>query len=119
MPGVSGPGRELRRFEYYVVVNDSVFHVECPCCGAALEMDAEHRVILSHEAPKPENVPRDLRVAVLDLKAEEQTRDERFRKQFAAERRHGEDLKKRFDGLLKKARSEGPPKKFTRDIDLD
>ncbi len=100
-------------------MNDSVFHVECPCCGAALEMDAEHRVILSHEAPEPENVPRDLRVAVLDLKAEEQTRDERFRKQFAAERRHGEDLKKRFDGLLKKARSEGPPKKFTRDIDLD
>ena len=107
------------RVEYHVVVDDSIFQVECPCCGAALEMDAEREVILSHEAPKPENVPQDLRAAVLGLKAEERTRDERFRKQFAAERRHGEDLKKRFDGLLKKARSEGPPKKFTRDIDLD
>ncbi len=76
-------------------------------------------MILSHKAPKPEYVPTDLREAVLELKSEERTRAERFEEQFAAEQRQGEDLQKRFDGLLKKARSEGPPKKFTRDIDLD
>ena len=76
-------------------------------------------MVLSHKAPKPEHVPTDLREAVLELKSEEQTRAERFQEQVAAERRQGEDLQKRFDGLLKKVRSEGPPKKFTRDIDLD
>lgn len=105
--------------EYYVGVDDSVFQAKCPCCGASLEVDADRRVILSHEAPKREHVPTGLREAVLELKSEERTREERFREQFAAERRHGEDLQKRFDGLLEKASSEGPPKKFTRDIDLD
>ena len=100
-------------------MDDSVFQAQCPCCGASLEVDADRRVILSHEAPKPEHVPTDLREAVLELKSEERARDERFREQFAAERRQGEDLQKRFDGLLKKARSDGPPKKFVRDIDLD
>lgn len=105
--------------EYHEAVDETVFDVECPCCRASLEVDAERRVILSHQPAKPEHVPKDLREAVLDLKSEERTRDERFREQFAAERRQGQDLQKRFDGLLKKARAEGPPKKFTRDIDLD
>lgn len=100
-------------------MDDSVFQTQCPCCGASLEIDADRRVILSHEAPKPEHLPTDLREAVLELKSKERTRDERFRKQFATERRQGEDLQKRFDGLLKKARAEGPPTKVTRDIDLD
>jgi hypothetical protein len=100
-------------------VDDSVFEATCPCCGATLEIDAERRVVLSHVAPKLDHIPVDLREAVLDLKSREGTREKRFRKQFQAEKKHGEDLQKRFDGLLKKARSEGPPERPQRDIDLD
>ena len=100
-------------------MDDSVFQVVCPCCGAKLEIDAERRVLLSHAAPKPEHIPVDLREAVIELKSRESTREQRFREQFQAEIKHGEDLQKRFDGLLKKARSEGPPERPQRDIDLD
>lgn len=100
-------------------MDDSVFHVPCPCCGAKLEIDAERRVLLSHAAPKPEHIPVDLREAVIELKSRENTREQRFREQFEAEKKHGEDLQKRFDGLLKKTRSEGPPTRPLRDIDLE
>ena len=98
---------------------EDFFHVQCPCCGADLEIDAETRTLLSHRAPKREAVPADLREAVKKLKSEEGKRDERFRQQVAAEREHEKTLAKRFDGLLKKARSEGPPTRPARDIDLD
>jgi len=100
-------------------VDDGVFQIECPCCGAALEVDGERRVVLSHVVPKPEHLPVDLKEAVLDLKAREQTREKRFSKQFQAEKKHGQDLQKRFDGLLKIAKSKGPPERPLRDIDLD
>lgn len=100
-------------------MDDSVFQVACPCCGAKLEIDAERRVLLSHAAPEPEHIPVDLREAVMELKSRENTRDQRFRERFEAERKHGEDLQKRFDGLLQKTRAEGPPKRPLRDIDLD
>jgi hypothetical protein len=100
-------------------VADGVFKLRCPCCGAALEIDAEAQTLLTHQAPKREMVPADLREAVKKLKSEESTRDERFQKQVQAEREHERTLEKRFDGLLKKARSEGPPARTLRDIDLD
>jgi len=100
-------------------MGESVFKLACPCCGAALEIDAEARVILSHKAPKPAAIPTDLREAVQKLKKEEHGRDERFRQQVEAEREHEKILAKRFEGLLKKARSEGPVKPGPRDIDLD
>ena len=96
-----------------------LFHIQCPCCGAALEIDAETGTLLSHRSPKRETVPADLRDAVKKLKNEEGERDARFRQQVAAEREHEKTLGKRFDGLLKKARSEGPPTRPLRDIDLD
>ena len=100
-------------------MDDGVFKIECPCCGATLEVDAETEAILSHQAPKPKEAPLDLQKAVRQLKSEESSRDQRFREQVQAERQHGKVLDKRFEGLLKKARSEGPQKQFPRDIDLD
>jgi hypothetical protein len=100
-------------------MDDGVFEVECPCCGATLEIDADNGCILSHRKAERSSTPPDLGEAVKRLRSEESTRDERFRKQVEAERAHGQSLQKRFDGLLKKARDEGPTPRPTRDIDLD
>lgn len=100
-------------------MDDGVFEVECPCCGAALEIDAETGRVLAHRKPQPSASPADLGEAVKRLRSQENTRDERFRKQVEAERSHTRSLDKRFDGLLKKARTEGPAPRQLRDIDLD
>ncbi len=98
---------------------DGVFEFECPCCGATLEVDAETGVLLSHRAPKRTSAPADLQDAVRRLKSEQSSRSERFRQQFEAEEQHGKTLEKRFEGLLKKAKTEDPTPRFPRDIDLD
>lgn len=100
-------------------MDEGVFEVECPCCGATLEIDAESGHVLAHRKPERAATPADLGEAVKKLRSQESTRDERFRKQVEAERAHGQSLEKRFEGLLKKARSEGPATRPTRDIDLD
>jgi hypothetical protein len=99
-------------------MDDGVFELECPCCGARLEIDAETGQVLAHRKAERSNSPADLGEAVKRLRSQESTRDERFRKQVEAERAHGQSLEKRFDGLLKKARNE-PVQRPTRDIDLD
>jgi len=96
-----------------------IFETKCPCCGAALEIDAESRTILSHREPRRSEIPADLRKAVEQIKADESTREERFRQGFETQKRQEEDLQKRFQGLLKKAKSGGPQKPGIRDIDLD
>ncbi len=100
-------------------MDDGVFEVECPCCGATLEIDAETGHVLAHRKPERAVSPGDLGEAVKRLRSQENTRDERFRKQVEAERVHGQSLEKRFEGLLRKARDAGPTPPPTRDIDLD
>jgi hypothetical protein len=100
-------------------MDEGVFEVECPCCGATLEIDADSGHVLAHRKAERAATPADLGEAVKRLRSQESTRDERFRKQVEAERAHGQSLEKRFEGLLKKARSEGPTPPPTRDIDLD
>ena len=100
-------------------MDEGVFEVECPCCGATLEIDAESGHVLAHRKADRTATPADLGEAVKRLRSQESTRGERFRKQVEAERAHGQSLAKRFDGLLKKARSEDPAPRLPRDIDLD
>ena len=100
-------------------MDDGIFEAQCPCCGSKLEIDGDRGVILSHQEPKRAIVPENLQDAVKRLKLEETAREQRFRDQFTAEREHGAELQKRFEGLLKKAKSEKPGPRFPRDIDLD
>lgn len=100
-------------------MGQDLYNLTCPCCGAVLEVDAATRTILTHQAPKPESVPENLQEAVRRLKAVHGTRDQRFREQVDLERQHGQTLENQFEGLLKKARAEGPQKPGLRDIDLD
>jgi len=97
-----------------------IFEVECPCCKAVLKVDPETGSVLSHKEPTKPPVIEDLQEAVQKLKGAEQRRDQVFRKQVEAEKTHGKVLEKKFEELLKQAKSEPAPKGGgIRDIDLD
>jgi len=99
-------------------MKDTSFEVDCPCCGARLEIDPETRSILSHTPARPKHAPEDLQAAMARLKAEEKGRDKRFANQFEAQKTRGRALEKRFESLLKKTDDE-PLEKPLRDFDLD
>ena len=100
-------------------MKDSILEVACPCCGAKLEIDADSGVVLDHVPPKRKEIPADLRQAVRDLENEAGAREEQFRQHFEAEKRHSDELDKKFAGLLKKQKGRKPTKPDWRDIDLD
>ena len=96
-----------------------LFEVQCPCCKAALKVDPETRHVISHRVPEKPPLIDDLKEAVQKLRGEEQKRDQVFRQQFENEKSHGKVLEKKFDELLKQAKSEPVGKPGIRDIDLD
>jgi hypothetical protein len=96
-----------------------MFDVECPCCQAILKVDPATRAVIAHTVPEKPKPIEDLAAEVAKLKGEGARREEVFRKQFEAEKTHGEVLEKKFDELFKRAKEnpdKGPP---VRDIDLD
>lgn len=96
-----------------------LFEIHCPCCQAILKVDAETRAVISHQEPKKPPTIEDLGAAVQRLKGEEQKRDQVFQKQVEAEKSHGKILEKKFEELLKQAKTEPAGKRGIRDIDLD
>ena len=96
-----------------------LFEVKCPCCQATLKIDGELRAVISHEEPvKPPSIG-DLHEAVQKLKGEAGRRDEVFRKSFETEKNQGSVLNRKFDELLKQAKSDPEFGKKPRDFDLD
>jgi predicted nucleotide-binding protein (sugar kinase/HSP70/actin superfamily) len=84
------------------------FEVECPCCGATLKIDPEVKAILSHtEKPRPKALE-DISTGVQRLKAQEQAREEAFRKSFESMKSSKDVLNRKFDELLKKAKEDDP-----------
>ena len=84
------------------------FEVECPCCGATLKIDPEVKAILSHaEKPRPKTLD-DISTGVQRLKAQEQGREDAFRKSFEAMKSSKDVLNRKFDELLKKAKEDDP-----------
>jgi len=95
-----------------------LFDVQCPCCEASLRIDPQTKAVLSHKAKEQPRPVEDFQAAVAKLKGEEARRDEVFRKQMEQQRTHQQVLDRKFDELLKQAKSSpdtGPRKK---DIDL-
>ena len=93
--------------------------VKCPCCQAMLKIDGDLRAVISHEEPvKPPSIG-DLNEAVQKLKGEAGRRDEVFRKSFETEKNQGSVLNRKFDELLKQAKSDPEFGKKPRDFDLD
>jgi hypothetical protein len=99
-------------------MKDSILRVTCPCCRAALEIDADTAIVLSHQAPKAKKVTRDLKEAVAEIRGEEARRDESFRKAFEAQKKHEGELGQKFEGLFKRQKDK-PVERRVRDIDLD
>lgn len=97
-----------------------IFDIDCPCCGAVITVDGSSGAVLDHIPPKPKDgKPEDLGQALSALKKEEAGRAAKFEEQFAANKKHEKDLADRFEGLLKKTKSEGPVKPGLRDLDWD
>jgi len=99
-------------------MSDEILEVACPCCRALLTIDAKTGEVLRHQAPRRQDLPPDLSAAVELLEQEERAREGLFDRQLEAERKHGQALGRRFEGLLKKQRGQ-PSEPFVRDIDLD
>jgi len=96
-----------------------LFEVKCPCCQAKLKVDGELRAVISHEEPVKAPSIGDLHEAVQKLKGEAGRRDEVFRKSIETEKNQGSVLNRKFDELLKQAKSDPEFGKKPRDFDLD
>src|SRR5919205_1090785 len=95
----------------------SEFEVSCPCCQAALVVDANLRRVVRRKEPPSGDRP-ELDDAQRILAEEAARREALFQQSVAAERTRGDALAKRFEEALRQAREE-PITKPTRDFDLD
>ncbi len=98
---------------------NGIIEVECPCCRTTLKVDADSGAVISHkQLEKPAHIE-DLTTAVAKLKGEADRREEVFQKSFTDQKNRKSILDKKFDELLKQAKSDpdtGPPK---REFDFD
>ena len=95
------------------------FELDCPCCGATLKIDPEVKAVLSFkEKPAPKTIE-DLSAGLQKLREKESQKDALFEKQMESVRSSKDVLARKFDELLKQAKTDpdkGPPK---RPFDLD
>lgn len=95
----------------------SEFEIACPCCSAALVVDANLRRVVRHSEP-PKGARPELSEAERILAEEAARREAAFQQSVAAEKTRGDALSKRFEEALRQAREE-PVAKPQRDFDLD
>jgi hypothetical protein len=93
--------------------------VRCPCCGAALKIDAELGQVVWHEAAKAKKTDhRHLDRAGDVLEEQAARREELFRESAEQEKVKSDVLARKFEEALKKSR-DVPARPELRDIDLD
>ncbi len=97
---------------------NSEFDVACPCCGAALVVDANLRRLVRHSEPPRDGARPELSEAQRILAEEAARREAIFQQSVQAEKTRGDALSRRFEEALKQAREE-PVSKPERDFDLD
>ena len=95
----------------------SEFEITCPCCSAALVVDANLQRVVRHSEP-PSGPKPELDDAHRILAEQAARREALFQQSFAAERDKDDALTRRFEEALKQAKQE-PVTKPTRDFDLD
>ncbi len=93
------------------------YEVTCPCCGAALVIDAGLKRVVRHAEPARADKP-ELDHAQRILAEQRARRESIFEQSVESERTRGDVLSKRFEEALKQARHE-PMTKPNRDFDLD
>lgn len=94
------------------------FDIECPCCRAMLKVDPVTPCVISYkEAEKPRTVE-NIEAGLDKLKGEAARREDAFQKSFEHHKSQKDVLDRKFEELLKQAKSDpNPPRK--RDIDFD
>ena len=101
-------------------MKDSILRVDCPCCGALLEVDADSGAVLSHQPGRPRRAGvKNLDEGLANLKQQEIAREAAFQKSVELNRRKDEDLDRKFAGLLKKQQGRKLDRPPIRDFDLD
>lgn len=96
----------------------SEFDIACPCCNAALVVDANLRRVVRHSDPPKDDPRPELSEAARILAEEAARREAIFQQSVEAEKGRGDALSKRFEEALRQAREE-PVSKPQRDFDLD
>ena len=94
--------------------------LRCPCCGAALKIDAELGRVIWHEAAaKPKKAGRDHLDRAGDvLEKQAAQREAHFQESAQQEKLKSDVLARKFEEALKKTRDK-PVEPRLRDIDLD
>jgi len=100
---VSGPGTNV--------------HVDCPCCGTKLVVDAATGTILSEERPKADPGA-SFEQAMTEVKSGAARREDAFSKAFERTKNLDDLLQRKFEEAKKKAASE-PGKKPRNPLDFD
>ncbi len=102
-------------------MKDSILLIDCPCCGAALEIDRDSGAVLSHTPGRPRaaKTPKSLDEGLAKLKQQDLAREAAFQKSVERNRRQDEDLDKKFAGLLKKQQGRKFDRPPIREFDLD
>jgi hypothetical protein len=97
----------------------STIEVGCPCCGAALKVDAGNGTVISHVAPVKPKMFNDLDEAARAMKEQDNRRDSIFRQSVEAQKHASDLLEKKFQEALRKAKETPDTGKPIRDFDLD
>ena len=101
------------------MAKDSIIEVTCPCCGAALRVDAKNGAVISHVAPLKPKMFNDLDEAARAMKEQDTRRDSIFRQSVEAQKNASDILEKKFQDALRKAKETPDTGRPIRDFDLD
>lgn len=102
-----------------MAAKSTLIEVKCPCCDALLKIDpATKAVITFEEAIRPKAIS-DFEAAAKALHGEGARREELFQKSVEAHKSSADVLSKKFDELLKKAKSDDPAKPPPKPLGLD
>lgn len=97
----------------------ALFDVECPCCKAKLRVDPATKTVITFEEPPRQRTVEDLEAAAKALRGESARREELFQKSVEAHKSSADVLSRKFDELLKKAKSDDPSKPPPKPLGLD
>jgi ABC-type transport system substrate-binding protein len=96
-----------------------LMEIQCPCCEAKLKVDIVTESVITYEEKKKAPSLEDFEQAVKNLKGEAAKREDAFQKSFAATKNQGDVFNKKFDELLKQAKSKPDSPKPRKAFDLD
>jgi hypothetical protein len=100
-------------------VKSALFDVQCPCCHAKLQIDPNTKAVITFEEPPRQRTVEDIEAAARALKGESARREELFQKSVEANKSSADVLSRKFDELLKKAKSDDPTKPPPKPLGLD